>query len=425
MDNKYQDVITRFLRDDERFVLSEEKEMPLVIEASASTDAEFLQQFLAANSAQVLEDIAKYGAVLLRGFDVNSDEQFEKTILSVPQFRGISEAFMAENGRIHVGDLKYVLHTNSVYKTGGTLYLGGFHTENYYSPDVPGYIFFYCGQPSALGGETGIINTQKIYQNLDDALKEKMEKNSFFVSQWLITEVAQRYGLETETIEKIAKHFNLPIVGTGNERFILMYKPSVCIHPSTQEKALQINLFELPTLNRQLRACFKADYKGNDWFWHRFFWSLPDPIFHSIEFLAIVLIAFFNSPKNSYKIVRNKIASYFANKKIDKRAEDRVGACFTEKDVTHLAQLMRDHYSSCLWKKGDVLLIDNRKVMHAGMPGKGERVIRAMISNPIAMDYAFKESGVINAMARDEPSIGECMSAAEEVVFDVSCANSL
>ena len=121
--------------------------MPLVIEANGSTNIGFLQEFLASHSANLLEDISKYGAVLLRGFDIASDEDFENTILSIREFRGINEAFMSEEGRIHVGNLKFVLHTNAVYKTGGTPYLGGFHSENYYTPDVPGYVCFCCFKP--------------------------------------------------------------------------------------------------------------------------------------------------------------------------------------------------------------------------------------------------------------------------------------
>lgn len=410
MKQQYTQVTTRFLRDEERLILSNEKEMPLVIEANTHTDANFLQQFLADNSEQLLKDIASYGAVLLRGFAIDSDEQFEKTILSVPQFKGISEAFMAENGRTHVDNLKFVLHTNSVYKTGGTLYLGGFHTENYYSADVPGYLFFYCAQPSTLGGETGLINTHKIYQSLDESLQQRLEKNSFFVSKWLVTEVAERYQLAPKMVEKIAKYFNLPILGKGDERFIVLHKPSVFIHPETFEKALQLNLFELPTLNNHLRACFRADYKGKDWFWHRFFWSLPAPLFNTIEFLAVASIAFFHSPKNAYKTVHSKLASYFAKRKIKISDPDKVGTCFTEKDVENLAQTMRANYCSCLWQKGDILLVDNRKVMHAGMPGKGERLVRAMIANPIAMDYRAKKPGVIPAISRTTLGVGECMA---------------
>ena len=41
MHTEYQNVIMRFLRDDERFLLSEEKEMPLVIEPEGSSDVAF------------------------------------------------------------------------------------------------------------------------------------------------------------------------------------------------------------------------------------------------------------------------------------------------------------------------------------------------------------------------------------------------
>jgi hypothetical protein len=135
MKQNYTGVTTRFLRDDERLILSDEKEMTLVLEANASNDVPFLKQFIASHSTQIMADIAQYGAVLLRGFNIRSDEDFEQSVIQLKGFQGISDVFMSEEGRIHVNNCKYVLHTNAVYKTGGTLYLGGFHGENYYSPD--------------------------------------------------------------------------------------------------------------------------------------------------------------------------------------------------------------------------------------------------------------------------------------------------
>ncbi|MGC1181505.1 TauD/TfdA family dioxygenase, partial [Legionella sp.] len=402
-----------------RVVLSEEKEMPLVIEAEGETCCEFLQQFVAKNATKLLEDMANYGAILLRGFDISSDEQFEKTILSIPDFCGISEAFMSENGRDHVKDSQFVLQTNSIYKTGGTLYLGGFHTENYYSADVPAYICFCCLEPSKLGGETGIINTAKIYQDLNEELKKKLEKNAYFVSKWLVTKVAERYKISTEKVEQIAQHFQLPIIGEGTNRFILMYKPSVFEHPLTKEKALAINLFELPKLNKELRKCFMTDYQGTIWFWHRFFWKLPTFIFNSIEFLAVIFIAFFKSPKHSYKILCSKFAEFKANKMNDHFFNsEKVGSCFNAKEVKNLARLMRNYYSSCIWKKGDILLIDNRKIMHAGMPGKGPRLIRAMIGNPIEMEYICTDEGNIDCKERVTGSIGACMASGKLIHID-------
>lgn len=408
--NQYNEVQTRFLTDDERLILSNEKEMPLVIEAKEQKSLSFLIQWLANNAEAVIHDMAQYGAVLLRGFEIQSDEDFEKVILSIPSFRGISDAFMAENGRVPVDKLKYVLHTNAVYKTGGTLYLGGFHTENYYSPDVPGYICFYCKAPSALGGETGLINTEKVYRALSEPLKKKLEKQSYFVAKWLVSEVAQRYNISKDKVEKIAQFFKLPIVGEGEDRFILMYKPSVFKHPLTHEKALQINLFELPKLNAALRKCFLNAYTGKTWFWHRFFWRLPNSVFNFIEFTAVMVIAFCHSPRNSFSIIKNKIATYWANKKVHSFNTQKVGTSFSQAEVEALAQTMREQYSSCLWKKGDVLLIDNKKVMHAGMPGKGDRVIRAMIGNPIAMDYFSNEIGCIDAHEQSLETIGYYMN---------------
>ncbi len=408
MYNEYTGVTTRFLRDDERFILSEEKEMPLVIEAHDSTSAAFLQQFLASNNNKIIEDLANYGAILLRGFAINSDKEFEQTILSLPNFQGISEAFMSENGRTHVGELNYVLHTNSVYKTGGTLYLGGFHTENYYSADVPAYICFYCAEPSTLGGETGIISTEKIYGELDDTIKNKLENCPYFVGQWLVTEVASRYQISPGKVEEVCRNFDLPLVGAENERFILMHKPSVFEHPLTKEKALQINLFELPTLNKELRQCFMQDYPGRTWFWHRFFWRLPTPIFNTVESLAVMGIAFFNSPRNAWKIIHNKLAEFKAKRKNKLSAMNllKVGSCFSHQDVKKLAKSMRKHYSSCIWQKGDILLIDNRKVMHAGMPGMGHRTIRAIIGNPVQMKYDAAGPGCISGEERSTGTIG-------------------
>lgn len=412
MPKEYQGVITRFLHQDERLILSEENEMPLVIEADDATDFEFLKQFLASNSRQILEDMACYGAVLLRGFKIESEEQFERIILSIPEFRGISEAFMSEHGRVHVDNLNYVLHTNSVYKTGGTLYLGGFHTENYYSADVPGFLCFWCFQPSDLGGETGLINTQKIYSHFQDELKQKLEATSFFVCKWSVAEIADRYQITREMVNKICNYFNLPIMGEGEKQFVLMYKPSVLQHPLTKEKALQINLFELPSLNYELRKCFMKDYKGPVWFWHRFFWKLPTPVFNSVEKLAVIFISFFNSPKNSFKILSTKLSNFKANRK-NKHFSDqpgKVGSCFNDKDIKDLARLMRNYYSSCLWKKGDILLIDNKKVMHAGMPGKGPRVIRAMMCNPLDMNYASTAPGFLAVSERTTETVGASMS---------------
>jgi hypothetical protein len=334
---------------------------------------------------------------------------------------------MSEDGRIHVGELKYVLHTNAIYKTGGTLYLGGFHSENYYTPDVPAYISFCCLKPSAQGGETGLINMEKVYELLANDLKEQLENNTFFVGKWLVSEVAHRYQISPEAVEKVCHHFGLPIVGENNDKLIMMYKPSVFLHPRTQKKSLQINFFELPSLNSAMRRCFAKDYQGKTWFWHRFVWQLPSSIFKIIELVYVFFVSFFYSPKKAIKKWLFKLHTFKANYKkniANPTKEKRVSHCFKEKDVTQLAGLMRDFYSSCLWKEGDILLVDNLKVVHAGMPGSGARLVRALIGNPIGVTYTPDASGVLECMPRTN-TIGFYMTSGSKLVEDESAGKEI
>lgn len=412
--NSYKSVTTRFLRKDERLINTQETEMPLVFEAIEHKDLKFLQDFLVANSHSLMEDVGKYGALLFRGFDVQSDKDFEDAILSVNGLHGISDAFMAEHGRERVGDLKYVLYTNTIYKTGGTLYLGGFHSENYYSADVPGFISFCCFKPSTLGGETGLINMEKVYEHLSDELKQKLEKNPFFVGKWLVSDIANRYKIDTKTVEEICRQYDLPIEGEGEDKLVLMYKPSVFLHPVTQKKSLQINFFSLPTLDTALRKCFLNDYQGKTWFWNRFFWKLPYSIFKSIENAAVFFIALFHSPKELFQMTESKWKTDRAFKKLDKKFT-KVSSCFSETDINHLAHMMRDYYCSITWHKGDILLVDNRKVVHTGMPGAGPRTVRALISNPLQMKYSSEQSGCLSCQDSATESIGYYLEQAKKL----------
>lgn len=412
--NIYDGVTTRFLRKDERLINTLETEMPLVFEAKEQTSLKFLQDFLKANSAKLMDDVGKYGALLFRGFDIQSDKDFENAILSINGLHGMSEAFMSEHGRERVDGLKYVLHTNTIYKTGGTLYFGGFHSENYYIPDVPGFISFCCRKPSKIGGETGLINMEKVYEHLDDELKKKLENSPYFVEKWLLSDVANRYKIDTITVEEICRQFDLPIVGEGENKLILMYKPSVFLHPVTQKKALQINFFSLPTLDRALRKCFMDDYQGNTWFWHRFVWKLPSAIFKAIENVFVFFAALLHSPKELFQITVSKWKTDRAFKKLDKKFI-KVNSCFSETDISHLARVMRNFHCSIIWQKGDILLVDNRKVVHTGMPGAGPRLVRALISNPLQMRYSNTQTGCLHCQDRPTQSIGHYMAEKEKV----------
>jgi hypothetical protein len=238
-----------------------------------------------------------------------------------------------------------------------------------------------------------------------------VESEPYFVTKWLVSEVAERYKIEAKAVEEICREFDLPIVGEGEDKLILMYKPSVFINPVTHKKALAINFFSLPTLDTALRKRFLADYQGKTWFWHRFIWKLPASLFKAMENTAVFVIALFHSPKELFQMTDLKWKTDSAFKKLDKKFK-KVNSCFSEAEINHLAGLMRDYYCSIIGHKGDILLVDNRKVVHTGMPGAGTRLVRALITNPLKMTYSQAQSGCLQCQDSPKESIGHYMTMA-------------
>lgn len=408
MDEQYIGIKTRFLRNDERLIPSKENKLPLVIEPASPEFAagDVIRSFLSTNSYQIIENLASYGAILLRGFDIHSTKEFEKTILSIQGMQGMGHLFMSEPGRERVDDLEYVFHTNTKVKTGGTLHLGGFHTENYYSPDVPHYISFFCLSPAKLGGETGLIHMGNVYERLDGSLKETLEKKSFFVSKWPITVIANRYQTKPIDVKNACIDFGLNI---ENEQFITMHKPSVFKHPITEKKIIQANLCaELPMLNDVILKNFMPDYRGRKWMLHKAAWKFIG--YHRLRKLSLMLPALLHHPIKFFKMrkqIQQRMKQYSNN------SYPRINSAFKMNDIKTLAASMRDSYASFLWKKGDILIVDNLQVAHAGMPGKTNkrcsRQIRAMLCNPVKINYSKSESGLHDNVERLHETLGEIM----------------
>ncbi|MDP1603155.1 MAG: TauD/TfdA family dioxygenase [Legionella sp.] len=407
MKERYSGMTTRFLREDERLFSTMEETLPLVIEpVDNSWDANALQAFLTNNSKAILDDIATYGAVLLRGFTVGSTKEFEQTVLSIQGMRGMSHLFMSEPGRHLVDGLDYVFHTNSKIKTGGTLHLGGFHNENYYSPDVPSYISFFCLSPAKSGGETGLINMGRVYEKLDASLKEQLEKNPFFVSKWPLAVIANRYKISLEDAQKACVEFGLNLEENNH---VVMHKPNVFKHPVTGENIIQANLCaELPALNDGILTHFTRHYTGWNWMVHKAAWTflgyqrlrkyslmLPELIRHPVRFFRM------------QKLIKQRISQYNSS------PYPRIKSVFKPEDIQKLAALMHESYASFLWKKGDVLLIDNLQIAHAGMPGKTckkfPRTIRAMLCNPFKISYSKTAPGLQHTENLLDATLGEIM----------------
>jgi alpha-ketoglutarate-dependent taurine dioxygenase len=393
--HSYPGVNSRLLADTERDLRSSETETPLVLEASGRRDLPHLHSVLTEHAAQIIDDAARHGAVLLRGFEVNTDQDFESTVLALRGMRGIAQVFMAEGGRTLVDGTRFVLHTNSIYTTGGSFDLCAFHTENYFVPDVPRFIFFFCRRPSALGGETGLVNTAKVFAALPEAVKEKLRRARCLANAFPVSEVAARYGIDVRAAEAIVLQAGMAIEEHEGRRYMMMHKPSVLVHPLTGEPSLDIHYYNGLMglgLTAKIRDVFEPDYAGARWALHRLLWRHP-PLTYLVPSLALFrapAVVIRNYSRAIWERVRVRVGH-----KIEAGGPPgvHVSSAFDRTDVALVAQAMRRHFASFRWQRGDVLMVDNTKMAHAGMPGFGPRLLRAMICNPVQIPYAADGSG--------------------------------
>ena len=379
-------MLLRRLRPDERRIETSEAQTPLVVEPARAQDGNIAsaRSYLGSHSAELLRDLARHGAVLLRGFRVDSARALEDVVLSIDGLHGMAAMFMSEPGRTRLPQTQFALHTNSLYKTGGGLMLGGFHNENYYCPDVPRYISFACVVPSWLGGETGLVNTAALYGDLSETLRQKLERRPFWASAWRVSDIAARYGLTPGEVEEFCAEAGFPRRAHNGKQLVMMYKPSVVEHPLTGERGLQLNLWgELEELGfaAAVRKAFRQDYAGLAWAFHRLVWRFP-----RLEVLD--LLGSLHAPKFVLRTLRNR-----SRRERPRPLDDRVSTAFSADEIDRVARAVRRRFSSFTWKRGDLLIIDNLKMAHAGMPGYGPRELAALLCNPLRFPSAADGPG--------------------------------
>lgn len=109
--------------------------------------------------------LAKHGAVLLRGFAIDTPEEFESVVEAVqPKLLNYVE-----------GDSPRTKITGKVYTSTEypETYQISLHNELSYAHKWPRKIFFYCATPPAQGGETPIVDCRDVLQALDPQLRER------------------------------------------------------------------------------------------------------------------------------------------------------------------------------------------------------------------------------------------------------------
>ncbi|MFG1678312.1 TauD/TfdA family dioxygenase [Micromonospora sp. NPDC049282] len=127
----------------------------------------------ALDTAAVRRRLHEHGAVLLRGFDVDGVDGFDRVV------RAIGGQPLAYTERSSPrSTIKGQVYTSTDYPPAEEIFL---HNENSYQARWPLTLFFYCAQPPETQGATPLADTRTVLRLIDPAVRDEFAARGWMV----------------------------------------------------------------------------------------------------------------------------------------------------------------------------------------------------------------------------------------------------
>jgi alpha-ketoglutarate-dependent taurine dioxygenase len=299
-----------------------ERPLPLVIEpATMSVD---LIGWAERHRDELERKVLQHGAILFRGFDITTVQQFEQAIASLSP--GALEYMFRASPRTRVGGNIY---TSTDYPADQAIFP---HNEHSYSPRFPLRLFFYCQRRAETRGETPIGSTREVLRRIRPQIQDLFrERRILYVRNY-----GDGFGLPWPTVFQTEDRGEVEAycasVGievewkAGNRLRTRQVGPAIVRHPRTGEEVWfnHCTFFHVSTLPSGIRDSLMANFGAQD------------------------------LPTNTF---------YGDGSTIEPEVLEELRAAY-------LAALVR--FS---WQEGDVLFIDNMLCVHGREPYTGQRTI--------------------------------------------------
>ena len=293
---------------------------PLVIQPAEEIDLVFWAK---ANREFLERKLLKHGAILLRGFNVNSGSEFESVAQAIcPDLFG------------DYGDLPRAGEGGKVYGTTpyppDTTIL--FHNESSHLDRFPLKIWFFCIQPAQQGGETPIVDCRKAYKIINPKLRERLaEKQLMYVRNYTdALDVSWQDFFQTNdklVVENYCKQAKIYFEWYDKKGLVTrQIRPAIAVHPQTGDKVF-FNQIQL----------------------------------HHIAYL---------DPE-----VRESLLSLFGEQRLPRNVYYGDGTPIENSVIAEINEVYQQSKISFPWHQGDILMLDNILTAHGRYPYIGQRKV--------------------------------------------------
>jgi alpha-ketoglutarate-dependent taurine dioxygenase len=344
--------------------LDSKKTAPLVITPRWNDSLEFLITWTEQNRAWLDDQILRYGAILIRNFQVDDAIAFEKATLALQP--NLSDAYRGTSPRSCMPGTKYAFTAADVPVN----YPIAQHCEMSFLKAPPRQLYFGCIKASkSAGGETALCDFRKVYDDLLPELRYKLTTKKLKytrthkkVGERLTYDVGamlswhQLFGTPDQMkVEEICREEGAPVpqwIGPDEDTFFQEWVDEPFQrHPVTGELAWfnHSNVFHWTTFPAELWFAFNR----------------VQDIRLFIHFVLITIFSLIKYGLLGYKMALNPV---FGD-----------GEAITLQEMNEIRRAIHKNMVFSRWQKGDIMAIDNFSTSHGRQPtyDKGRKVIVA------------------------------------------------
>ena len=330
--------------------------LPLVIQTEHDRDPERLCAWVGAHHEWIEERLRTHGAVLFRGFDIDTAPTFERVARSIDD--DLKNEYLGTSPRNGLTD--YVFTASEL----PPFYPIPQHCEMSFIAQPPRRLFFCCLVPPAEGcGETPLADFRKVLHDVDPDVRRRFEQRGLRIVRnysgpngggrfdlWKLKRWNEMFLTSDRSVVEAkcrAEGFEPSWTADGGLRLVST-QPITRMHPATGIPVWHnhVTTFHLSAAPGEYRRIYALRPTLRNWF----FWQL-----------ARVLTVLQRRTKACDELAMH--CTY------------RDGSEIPEADMEALRDVIWKHMVIVPWRRGDVVAIDNYAVSHGRLPYQGAREV--------------------------------------------------